>query len=242
MKKIIPGLAAFAVILASGPSDAADMPVKALSTPAPAYVWTGCYVGANVGVGSARKDFFDPLGVPPADNLGGHVATGIVGGGQIGCDYQLGAWVIGLQGMFDAADLRERHLAFGDFYESRVHWFATATARVGYLFMPNLLGYVKGGAAWVRDEQAKIDFVTGLDEGREHVTRNGWTVGVGAEVLFARNWSLFAEFNHMDFGTRRINFKNLEVPPVPPTFPLDITQRVETFLAGINYRFGVPGL
>jgi hypothetical protein len=31
-------------------------------------------------------------------------------------------------------------------------------------------------------------------------TRWGWMVGVGIEYAFANNWSVKAEYNHMDFG------------------------------------------
>jgi hypothetical protein len=32
--------------------------------------------------------------------------------------------------------------------------------------------------------------------------RTGWTVGGGAEWMFAPHWSVFAEYNFMGFGTR----------------------------------------
>lgn len=69
------------------------------------------------------------------------------------------------------------------------------------------------------------------------MSRTGWTIGAGAEYLMTRHWSIFAEYNYMDFGTRRTGFVNLEVPPIPPTFPLDIQQNVQTVTVGINFRF-----
>jgi outer membrane immunogenic protein len=226
-------------IAAAVPASAADlaprMPVKAPPILAPPVTWTGCYVGANIGGGWARKHYTDPVPVPPVD-LASHTADGIVGGGQIGCDYQSGNWVFGLEGMFDGADLSATHLALGDFYTTRIPWFGTATGRIGYAFQPNFLLYLKGGAAWVHDRETKTDLVTGLIEGTANVTRNGWTVGGGAEYLFWSNWSVFGEVDYMDFGTRRTL---LAVPEVP--FPLDIRQSMVVALVGINYRFNFAG-
>jgi outer membrane immunogenic protein len=222
-------------IAAAAPASAADlaprMPTKAPPLIAPPVAWTGCYIGANIGGGWAHKHYTDPVPVPPVD-LGSHTADGVVGGGQIGCDYQAGAWVFGVQGMFDGADLQAEHLALGDFYATRIPWFATATARIGYTLQPNLLAYVKGGGAWVRDRETKTDLVTGLVEGTADVTRSGWTVGGGLEYLFWSNWSVFVEYNYMDFGTHRTI---LAVPEAP--FPLDIRQNMSAVLVGLNYRF-----
>src|SRR6266699_1853657 len=107
MKKLLLGSAALVVLAICGPAWAADMPRKApAATPAvapaaPAVTWTGCYVGGNIGGGWALKDWANP-----STDL-------VVGGGQIGCDYQFaGSWVVGIQGMFDGADLK------GDIFDS----------------------------------------------------------------------------------------------------------------------------
>lgn len=147
--------------------------------------------------------------------------------------------MFGVQGTADAADLRATHLALGDFYTTSIPWFATATVRAGYAVQPNLLLYVRGGAAWVRDQETKIDLVTGLLEGTANVTRSGWTVGAGAEYLFAAGWSVFAEYGYMDFGTKRINYITPDIPPA--FFPLDTRQSMQTVRAGVNFRFNLAG-
>lgn len=232
-------------LLITSPVMSADMrmPVKA---PAPvavaSYNWTGCYVGANVGFGWAHKSFSDPAeGVVDATervSIGSHTADGFVGGGQLGCDFQTGQWVFGLQGMFDWADLDGSNplpiFNFGptDGVYTTVRWFATVTGRVGFTVQPNLLAYVKGGGAWVRDK-----FLVITDGGGVHwtsnVTRGGWTIGGGLEWLFLPQWSVFAEYNYMNFGTEGSVFASrLIFRPV-----VDIKQDVQTVLLGINYRF-----
>jgi len=109
---------------------AADMPLKAPIKPLPVVSWTGCYVGANVGGGWADKTYNDPLAAFPDNILGSHTASGVLGGGQVGCDYQVGRWVFGAQGAAEAADLNATHLALGDFYSTHIPWLAMATVRV----------------------------------------------------------------------------------------------------------------
>src|SRR6266566_3119682 len=149
MKKLLLGSTALFALVSGSSAWAADMPRKAPAAPpaatpaAPAVSWTGCYVGGNLGGGWALKDWANPssdfdTGGP---GLRGTAALGgFVGGGQIGCDYQFAdSWVIGIQGMFDGADLK------GDIFDSfnpdfdltnRVDWFATITGRLGYALIP----------------------------------------------------------------------------------------------------------
>jgi len=209
-------------------------------SPPPVYNWTGCYIGANVGGGWGSKDYFDPLAPIPENNLSGHRISGGVGGGQAGCDYQFGRWVVGVQGSYDWANLTGRHLTpFLDFMNTSVPWLATATARFGYSFTPNLLLYVNAGGAWVRDHETKVDFVTGLLEGTADTTRRGWVVGAGGEYLITPNWSVFAEYNYLDFGRRQTMYITPDIPPA--LFPLDIRQQVQTVRVGVNVRFNPFG-
>lgn len=210
-----------------------------MATP-PAYNWTGCYIGANVGRGFAFEEYNDPLAVPPEVFLGSHTAEGFIGGGQAGCDYQVGQFIFGFQGSGQAANLHSTHLALGDFYSTSVPWLATATARVGHTIIPNLIVYGQGGVAWTHDHETKVDLVTGLLEGTADVTRTGWTVGVGGEYLITPNVSVFADYNFMDFGTNRTIYTTPDIPPA--FFPLDIKQQVQTARVGVNVRFNPFGM
>src|SRR5215470_8978817 len=64
--------------------------------------WTGCYVGVNAGGGWAQASLNDPIG---GGTLGTVSRGGLAGGGQIGCDYQAGPLVFGIQGMADVANI-----------------------------------------------------------------------------------------------------------------------------------------
>jgi outer membrane immunogenic protein len=219
----------------------------------PVSTWTGCYVGGNVGAGwsRAQTNDDDPTAAGSAD-AGRHTATGIVGGGQIGCDYQFASnWVVGVQGMFDGADVRGSHLApFAyngtntETFSSKVDWFVTATARLGYLVTPQTLLYVKGGGAWVHTKYSDADpsgTVYNPFVGNSSATRTGWTIGGGGEYKFSPNWSVFAEYNYVGLGTNtspyyytctgRCNF-------LANPFHYANRQDLQTVLVGLNYRFG----
>jgi outer membrane immunogenic protein len=243
MRKLVAATIALAA-LGPGSALAADIPVKAPRYRAPPPVvwsWTGCYLGGNVGYGWAHSEWSFG-GLAFAD----HRADGVVAGGQIGCDYQAGVWVIGVQGMFDWTSLKaDSHRVVGALGpnvidETRISWLATLTGRLGYAVQPATLVYVKGGAAWVRSKHDECCLPPAppvvIDDGFARVTRSGWTVGAGLEHMFAPNWSVFVEYDYIGLGTRGVTFT-----PTGPTigpFTYDIRQDVQMLLVGVNVRLG----
>jgi outer membrane immunogenic protein len=227
-------------------ASAADMApryAKAAPMMAPVYSWTGCYIGGNVGYGSSPTKWTDN-GI----TFTSHTADGIVGGGQLGCDYQSGPWVVGIQGMFDAADMRGRGVnpfldpAGSVIDTSRYSSLATLTGRLGYTLQPTTLVYVKGGAAWARASFRQcceptvvvLDAIGTLADGVASKTRTGWTVGAGLEHIFAPNWSAFVEYNYIGLGTQTITFSPINGALGPFNYQID--QNIHTVLVGINYR------
>jgi outer membrane immunogenic protein len=215
------------------------MPAKAAPPPI-VLSWTGCYIGVNAGGGFSNKHFTDPLVPPGAGELGSHRGNGVEVGGQVGCDYQFGTWVVGVRGLWDASNIRGDSpvppLPFADVITSKINWFATATGRVGYTVTPSVLVYATGGAAWVRDTFSIVD--GGILEAQATPTRSGWVAGFGVDFLTQDGWSMFVEYNYMGFGRKQTTFTNLEAPPIPPTFPIDVYQSVQTVMVGFNTRFG----
>jgi outer membrane immunogenic protein len=256
MKTLATAIAAIALI--GTPAFAADMavkiPVKAPPPPsAPVYNWTGCFIGANIGYGWQRTTTTDVTSTTPPFDLGTDTGTGVVGGGQLGCDYQFAPnWVVGIQGMFDGAGVKGSHLVpfsySGDFSETettKTDWFTALTARIGYSVVPQALLYFKGGPAWVHSNYSDEDLSGTFFPpyiGQASGTRSGWTIGGGGEYLFAPNWSVFVEYNYVDLGTKTFGltyncgascgFSN-------PYFYSE-KQNFQAILIGLNYRFGVP--
>src|SRR5216683_213363 len=86
-------------VLAGSSAYAADMPTKAYPSyisPAPIMTWTGFYAGVNAGYGWAN------VGVAGASNN----LSGFIGGGQLGYNWQIGAFVIGVEGDFQGSTQR----------------------------------------------------------------------------------------------------------------------------------------
>ena len=72
-----------------------------------------------------------------------------------------------------------------------------------------------------------------------NTTQSGWTAGGGVEWAFAGNWTAFGEYNYFDFGTPGVTFTS--AADGVTTFPINIRQNINSFMVGINYRFGANG-
>jgi outer membrane immunogenic protein len=66
-------------------------------------------------------------------------------------------------------------------------------------------------------------------------------VGVGIEYAFAQNWSVKAEYNYMDFGTKRIFVASTGIEPTQPNFEEDIGRTIQVAKVGLNYKFDWVG-
>jgi outer membrane immunogenic protein len=176
LQRLLIMLAALAV---SGSAFAADMaatiPVKALPpVVAPAYNWTGFYVGGNVGygvgvnTGNGYTSFTDPFlgfNIPAFFAGGGNVLpgtnpSGAIGGGQIGYDWQVSpVWVLGIVTDIQASGIKGSASAAAppaslccgasatEFNSAETNWFGTVRGKVGYA-INNLLIYGTGGLAY----------------------------------------------------------------------------------------------
>lgn len=229
MRKLL--LAAIsATLFFVAPALGADMPVKspAYKAPAPISNWTGCYIGANGGWGWSRQTFLDPFTGDTVFNR--FTADGVVAGGQLGCDVQSGVWTLGVQALWDWTNVHGSGLEFPcavcSTDEATIRWFGTLTGRVGYVWLLDTLLYVKGGAAWARTHYLDTPPDTTADG-----TRSGWTIGAGLEKMLAPNWSVFVEYDYMDFGKHQYSF-------TPVFFITDIRENLQTVKVGMNYHFG----
>jgi opacity protein-like surface antigen len=109
----IVGVALMAIV----PGNAADLWVPPVYTvPVRLFSWTGCYVGGNIGWGWGREtvslpDLGETTGVPALAGVSLGPVTGdtrgVLGGGQVGCNYQFAPnWVIGFEGDGEAAKIK----------------------------------------------------------------------------------------------------------------------------------------
>jgi opacity protein-like surface antigen len=203
-----------------------------------AYNWMGFYIGAYLGAdwGNTNWTFADGSSVAP------HFA-GLLGGGEIGYNYQIGKWVLGVEGDIGATNARGvQPCPSGFFYncEMNIDWLSTATARVGYAYWDRLLAYVKAGAVVAQDRaQSVCDtgsrptiaavVLYGCPSDGDSKTRAGWTVGWGTEFGLTQNVSVKSEVMYFDLGSDRYNV---------PGVPVDIQRNGFISTVGLHYRFG----
>jgi outer membrane immunogenic protein len=201
MKKLLLGTAATIALAGVSPAFAADIPAPVYRPPpvvAPvAFSWTGCYGGGDVGYAWARarndETFFDGALTNDA-NLNGAKA-----GAYLGCNYQTGAFVFGIEGDAEWAFLRGTTTFFNtlDSVESRLRAEASIRGRVGYAW-DRVLFYATGGVAFARID---TDFFSPrFGDAAITTLRTGWTVGAGVEYAFTNNLIGRLEYRYADFG------------------------------------------
>jgi outer membrane immunogenic protein len=247
--------AAFAAILA-GPAVAADLPLKEPAPFATRFNWTSCYLGGHLGGGFAHKDITDPVQLVQDSFLGAGSTTGIttvspapsgvVIGGQIGCDYQFASsWVVGIEGAASASTMKNTRsvgLPLGSpdtaFVKASTDFLPSLTARLGYA-IDNVLLYGKGGVALAGDKYDVTGSFLGAPFAFEGLdNRVGWTVGGGVDWAFSRHWSANLEYDYYQFGHGGV----LMSDPINAFAAIvDVKQNVQVVKAGLNFHIWGPG-
>lgn len=251
-------LALTAVAAFSGSASAADLAARPYTKAPPpmaiAPSWTGCYIGGNAGwIGGDDRINTFPDGsfntvLTPADIAAVSVkdhrpqGSGFTGGGQIGCNYQTGAFVWGVEADFNGSGLKETDTAsfdagniapFTQTVTKDVSWFATFRGRLGYTW-DRLLVYGTGGLAVARYKSTYFRMnnePNGTTFGSDSWTSTGWVAGAGLEYALSQNWSIKAEYLYLDFGSHSFYSGG------PFGFTTRITEREQVVRAGVNYKF-----
>jgi outer membrane immunogenic protein len=221
---------------------AADIarPVYKAPVIVPDLKFTGCYIGGNIGYGWGSSDWSSPN----FGTIASHSVDGVIGGGQVGCDYQVDRWVVGFQGMISATGFKAdsvNALSSALIDSTRIPWLATATGRIGITGSPTLY-YVKGGAAWVRSEYNECCLAITpppvqppqIPDGFANKTRTGWTLGGGVEHIFVEHWSVFIEYNYIKLSNSSVGFTGINGWQ---NFNYNIDQNIQSVVLGVNYRF-----
>jgi outer membrane immunogenic protein len=222
-----------AVAMMAGSAFAADMPVKAIA-PVAIYDWSGMYIGGVFGGAWGNNDISDPSNALLAASGAGFgtspyilssSSSAFIGGIEGGSRYQFGKLVVGWEGDITWGDLNASSntafppgvspgpaLGFTGLTHSvsaDTKWTATAVTTIGVAHN-NWLLYGKAGAAWenvsytegytISSPAATVSLFTGTGSDN----RAGWTVGTGIEWAVWSNWSIKAEYDYLDFGTRNV--------------------------------------
>jgi len=231
---------------------AADMPP--FVAPIPIFTWTSCFLGAHIGGGWAQKNFTDPVALVQNSFLGtvttgatavGVSSSGLLVGGQMGCDYQFGLspWVLGLEGAVSGMNLRGNTnfgLPLGGPSDiatmtAKTDFLPSVTARFGYA-LANWLFYVRAGGAWAGDKYSVTGtfFPTATAFAFEGLdNRFGWTAGGGVEWAFAEVWSARLEYDYYGLGHRSA----LMIDAINGlSGVLSVQQSVQTVKLGVSFH------
>src|SRR5262245_28390343 len=134
-------LAVVACVSAAAVELAAAADIPYVRSPAPVDLppsWAGFYVGGQIGYGSdsvrwrnlGASGFFSPLNSLTRDSGGG-----VIGGGQLGYDFQYNRLVFGIEASGSAADFDRSfaspYFPATDVWSSKLTWLTTVTGRVG---------------------------------------------------------------------------------------------------------------
>ena len=252
MNKLLLARAAVFTLTMASPVFAADMlPQAPAMTFLQPFTWTSCYLGAHVGGGWAHKDLTDPvqlvqdtLGIGPTAGIttASTMPSGIVVGGQIGCDYQFASnWVVGIEGAALGSTMKGSTTvqlplgAPGDnaLVTARTDFVPSVTARLGYAFDRVLL-YARGGVAWAGDKYTITGALAGAPFSFQGLDmRTGWTGGSGLEWAFSRHWSSFVEYDYYQFGHGTVMMLD-SINTV--SGPVDAKQSVQVVKVGLNFH------
>jgi outer membrane immunogenic protein len=251
-------LATAAVLACTASAGAADLPVKAAPAPAPAYSWTGCHAGINGGGlwGYVRGAEYFPAATGPGgpsdpaaftfDNVQNPSGSAI-GGGQVGCDYQTGYGVFGIEGDGDWQRFSQTvgvgSVVPGDQFTATSHWQASLRARAGYA-SDRVLIYATGGVTWT-DLTLDTSFAPfgGLPGAlaTDKETLTGWTAGAGMEYALTNNLLVAVEGRYNLYDSKLFNTGLVATAGTGPfTFaPTTTSVRLSTaeLTARLNWKF-----
>ena len=220
---------AVALVAASSAGLAADLPVRPAAPPPlpPVYNWTGFYLGGNVGEAWASGTL--------TDSFTGASATAsknaIIGGGQLGYNFQTGNFVFGAEWDFDWTALQASGIIGSRLAATaNTNWITTVAGRFGWA-ANNLLFYGKAGGGWVNNSATVTNVVTGTSLSASN-TNVGWLVGGGIEYAVAPNWTLKLEYDYLGLNTWTFDHGVLVTPS---RFSVD--RQVNMLTAGFNYKF-----
>jgi len=202
------------------------------------------------------------FGLPTNPQSNSFSSTRLLGGVQAGYNWQFNPqWLVGVEGDWDwtntgysfcrqtnqlSAPCFNKGFGFENF-SSKTNWLATARGRLGFVW-ENWLFYGTGGAAWGRVNTTatlnclgaggcgnSFTLLTGTSS--TGATKAGWVAGLGAEWTWTRNWSVRAEWLHVDLGTISDSVTTVGSPPGTQTAVWSRTERFDEFRVGLNYLF-----
>jgi outer membrane immunogenic protein len=173
----------------------------------------GLYIGGNVGYGETNFD----VTATGFGTLASVHGNGVVGGFQAGYNKQYGTFVLGLETDFDLTSIKNTTAGVS----TKLPWFGTTRTRLGFLVNPALLLYATGGVAYGRVEES----VPGASL---KIPGVGWAAGAGVQYALTPQWSIGAEYLHIELDGPSENVGGISI---------DTKAKTDLGRATLNYKF-----
>jgi outer membrane immunogenic protein len=275
MKRLFIACAAGVAFL--GSAHAADLPSTkyAPAAPmayAPMFTWTGFYVGGNVGyhwsggngngiayysgTPGTQANLADAVALGYLPSRLGNGQDGFTGGVQGGYNYQMGSFVIGVEGDVNWVGgsgksvgwYVTQNMTAGDWAGTgsgsvSQTWFGTLRARAGFA-IDHFLFYGTGGLAFGNGKSslgiAATDYrpdtpVNYAWYGSKSDTSVGWTLGAGVEYAITNNWTVKVEYLYYSLGEQSYTVASPQNTDVYAAVKFEQTGNI--LRTGVNYKF-----
>lgn len=212
-------IAAAMLLGAQGAAYAADLTLPVVGDRAAELDWSGGYVGASAGYGqgTASREFTGLPFTATEDDL-----SGWLGGVQAGYNFQVGTFVLGVEGDIDWTNIDTAGAPGA--LPRNVNWTGSVRGRAGVAF-DRVLVYGTAGLA-----VAELETTSFLGEEDTQVHR-GWTAGLGVEYMLTDALSVKAEYAHSSFDTQQYDFTD------PAPFSIDAGFNTDVVKLGANFHF-----
>lgn len=229
--------------------------------------WAGPYVGVNVGYGGSKVEYPASAvigigGTPSTDitieGVAHQTSSGVIGGGEIGYNFDLGSVVLGVEADIAASGIKGETSLAGTAsgplagaasagIVSSLNYLGTVRVRAGLpiadgRFMP----YVTGGFAYgqVKTEASgeisgtlgstPVDLAGGVVFKDD---RTGWTPGAGADYAITDNIAFRAEYLYVDLGSTTLIDETYNALGIPIDVNLQMKTTANVMRVGLTYRF-----
>jgi len=233
MVRMRPVLAITSVLLAGLPTLVAAEPVaKApVAAPVPALLWDGIYAGGHFGTGNASYGpGTNPL--PAQGEILPGSPTGLISGFQVGINKHFGnGIVLGIEANATFPGAEDRAKLTPAPFNTAIDYVGMLRGRVGADF-GRFMPYAAAGLAWGHSH-VNINASDGGDPvATPGAYQAGWTAGLGIEWAVGGNWSVIAEYDHVELAGRRFDLSDHGLAT------LAVAPRLDLVKAGLNYHFG----
>ncbi|MDR3506303.1 MAG: outer membrane beta-barrel protein, partial [Caulobacteraceae bacterium] len=218
-------------------------PAPLALAPTPGRNWTGFYLGLHAGGAWGRDrwasgDGFLAEAAANGAFPGEGEPTGLLGGGQVGFNQQMGPWVAGVEASASASNLGGyAKCVMSDPAEpssfachNTVDSIVTLSGRLGRGWGDFLL-YGKAGAARATGSSQMFPTLS-TTRYTSRGTRSGWVLGGGLEYPISRTLSGFIEYDHYDFGAPGLTYSG-----GGQSATVRFNERLDAVRLGVNYHF-----